>query len=99
MYTMILPDEIIKYILKLFLNKNYSIHNLWKKYNVCINGNKNNYYVKDGALSAFLPPVGRRSFKSRKMNVFLYAEELCFEIISLITYNKILKRLFNFLSI
>mgnify|MGYP003692258963 CR=1 FL=1 len=54
---------------------------------------------KDGALSAFLPPVGRRSFRSCKLNFFLYSEQLCFEIISLITNNKILKRLFNFLSI
>ena len=55
--------------------------------------------VKEGVLSAFLPPVGRRSFRSRKMNVFLYSEQLCFEIISLVTNNEILKRLFHFMSI
>ena len=51
--------------------------------------------LKDGALSAFLPPVGRRSFRSCKLNAFLYSEQLCCERISLITNNKILKRLFN----
>ena len=42
---------------------------------------------KDGALSAFLPSVGRGSYRSRKLNVFLYSEQLCFEIISLIINN------------
>ena len=28
--------------------------------------------LKDVVLSAFLPPVGRRSFRSREMNVFIY---------------------------
>ena len=43
------------------------------------------YVLKEGVLSAFLPPVGRRSLRSRKIDVFLYSKQLCFEIISLIT--------------
>ena len=41
-------------------------------------------------LSAFLPPVGCRSFRSHKIDLFLYSKQLCFEIISLKTNSRIL---------
>ena len=51
------------------------------------------FVIKEGVLSVFLPPVGRRGFRIRKIDVFLYSQQLRFEIISLITNNKTLKRL------
>ena len=43
---------------------------------------------KDAVLSAFLPPVGRRSFRSREMNVFYLLIADTLEKISFITNNE-----------